>query len=117
MGRGMVERVDVSGDATPPSNAPLLDALASEFIKNGSSRKWAVKTIMRGRTYQLSSRKNQFNGNDEIYFSHANTRLLAAEQLLDAICQVTSVPETSPGAPVGMRGGELTEPPADHYFL
>jgi hypothetical protein len=72
---------------------------------------------MKSRTYQLSSRKNNFNGNDEIYFSHANTRLLSAEQLLDAICLVTNVPEKFPGAPVGMRAVELTEPPADHYFL
>ena len=63
---------------------------------------------MKSRTYQLSSRKNQFNGNDEIYFSHANTRLLSAEQLLDAICLVTSVAETFPGAPVGTRAVELT---------
>ncbi|MGE5195629.1 MAG: DUF1553 domain-containing protein [Deltaproteobacteria bacterium] len=117
LGRGIVEPVDDFRDSNPPSNAPLLDALASEFIKNGYSRKWAVKTIMKSRTYQLSSRKNQFNGNDEIYFSHANTRLLSAEQLLDAICQVTSVPETFPGAPVGTRAVELTEPPADNYFL
>ncbi len=117
LGRGIVEPVDDFRDSNPPSNAPLLDALSAEFIKNGYSRKWAVKTIMKSRTYQLSSRKNQFNGNDEIYFSHANTRLLSAEQLLDAICQVTSVAEAFPGAPVGMRATELTEPPADNYFL
>ena len=117
LGRGIVEPVDDFRDSNPPSNAPLLDALASEFVKNGFSRKWAVRTIMKSRTYQLSSRKNNFNGNDEIYFSHANTRLLSAEQLLDAICLVTNVPEKFPGAPVGMRAVELTEPPADHYFL
>jgi len=117
LGRGIVEPVDDFRDSNPPSNAPLLDDLAAEFIKNGFSRKWAVKTIMKSRTYQLSSRKNQFNGNDEIYFSHANTRLLSAEQLLDAICLVTTVPETFPGAPPGTRAVELTEPPADHYFL
>ncbi len=117
LGRGIVEPVDDFRDSNPPSNAPLLDALSAEFVKNGFSRKWAVKTIMKSRTYQLSSRKNNFNGNDEIYFSHANTRLLSAEQLLDAICAVTNVPEKFPGAPVGMRAVELTEPPADHYFL
>lgn len=117
LGRGIVEPVDDFRDSNPPSNAPLLDSLAAEFVKNGYSRKWAVKTIMKSRTYQLSSRKNAFNGNDEIYFSHANTRLLSAEQLLDAICQVTNVAETFPGAPAGMRAVELTEPPADHYFL
>ena len=117
LGRGIVEPVDDFRDSNPPSNAPLLDALAADFVKNGFSRKWAVKTIMKSRTYQLSSRKNQFNGNDEIYFSHANTRLLSAEQLLDAICLVTSVPEVFPGVPVGTRAVELSEPPGDHYFL
>lgn len=117
MGRGIVEPVDDFRDSNPPSNAPLLDKLAEEFVKNSFSRKWAVKTIMKSRAYQLSSRKNQFNMNDEIYFSHAGTRLLSAEQLLDAICQVTAVPEAFAGAPVGTRATELSEPPADHYFL
>ncbi|MFN7765766.1 MAG: DUF1553 domain-containing protein [Planctomycetaceae bacterium] len=117
MGRGIVEPVDDFRDSNPASNATLLERLAQEFTKNSFSRKWAVKTIMKSRTYQLSSRKNQFNANDEIYFSHANTRLLSAEQLLDAICAVTSVPETFPGAPAGTRAIELVEPPADHYFL
>jgi hypothetical protein len=117
LGRGIVEPVDDFRDSNPPSNATLLDRLAQEFVANGFSRKWAVKTIMKSRTYQLSSRKNEFNANDEIYFSHANTRLLSAEQLLDAICQVTQVPEPFAGVPAGTRATELTEPPADHYFL
>jgi hypothetical protein len=116
-GRGIVEPVDDFRDSNPPSNAPLLDTLAVEFAKNGFSRKWAVKTMMKSRTYQLSSRKNAFNTTDEIYFSHAGTRLLSAETLLDAICQVTSVPEAFPGAPPGTRAVELSEPPTDHYFL
>ncbi len=62
---------------------------------------------MNSRVYQLSSRKNEFNKDDEIYGSHANTRLLTAEQLLDAICAVTAVPEAFPGAPPGTRATEL----------
>lgn len=117
MGRGIVEPVDDFRDSNPPSNAPLLEQLAKEFAANGFSRRWVVKTIMKSRTYQLSSRKNQFNTSDEIYFSHANTRLLSAETLLDAICSVTAMPETFAGAPAGTRAVELTEPPTDHYFL
>lgn len=117
IGRGIVEPVDDFRDSNPPSNAPLLDTLAAEFAKHGFSRKWAVKTILNSRTYQLSSRKNAFNATDEIYASHAGTRLLAAEQLLDAICQVTEIAEAFPGAPAGTRAVELSEPPADHYFM
>lgn len=116
-GRGIVEPVDDFRDSNPASNAGLLGSLADEFVKNGYSRKWAVKTIMKSRTYQHSSRKNEFNAQDELYFSHANARLLSAEQLLDSICQVTGVNESFAGAPPGTRAVELPEPPTDNYFL
>lgn len=117
MGRGIVEPVDDFRDSNPPSNAALLDELARLFAKNNFSRKFAIKAIMSSRLYQLSSRKNEFNADDEIYNSHANTRMLSAEQLLDAICQVTGVPETFKGVPAGTRATELPDPPTDHYFL
>jgi len=117
MGRGIVEPVDDFRDSNPPSNEELLNELASQFVKHKFSRKWAVKTIMNSRLYQLSSRKNKFNADDEIYASHANTRLLGAEQLLDAICAVTDVPESFAGMPTGTRAVELADPPTNHYFL
>ena len=117
LGRGIVEPVDDFRDSNPPSNAKLLDELAAQFVKNNFSTKFVVRTILKSRTYQLSSRKNNFNKDDEIYSSHSNTRLLSAEQLLDAICQVTSVPETFAGLPPGTRAVSLADPPTDHYFL
>lgn len=117
LGRGIVEPVDDFRDSNPPSNAKLLDELAAQFVKNNFSQKFVVKTILKSRTYQLSSRKNNFNKDDEIYSSHSNTRLLSAEQLLDAICQVTNVPETFAGLPAGTRAVSLADPPTDHYFL
>ena len=72
---------------------------------------------MNSRLYQLSSRKNKFNDDDEVYASHATTRLLSAEQLLDAICQVTEVSESFKGVPPGTRAVSLPEPPTNNYFL
>ena len=117
MGRGLVEPVDDFRDSNPPSNAKLLDELARQFAENGFSRKWAIRTIMNSRVYQLSSRSNEFNAEDEIYHSHATTRLLTAEQLLDAICEVTGVNENFGGVPTGTRAVELADPPPNHYFL
>ncbi|MCA9114550.1 MAG: DUF1553 domain-containing protein, partial [Planctomycetaceae bacterium] len=117
LGRGIVEPVDDFRDSNPPSNALLLDELTRQFVENNYSRKWAIRTIMNSRVYQLSSRKNQFNTEDELYNSHASTRLLSAEQLLDAICQATGVPENFKGLPPGTRAVELPDPPTDHYFL
>ncbi len=117
MGRGIVDPVDDFRDSNPPSNAPLLDELARQFVQHGDSAKWVIRTIMQSRVYQLSSRKNDFNKDDEIYFSHANTRMLTAEQLLDAICAVTGVPEPYAGLPRGTRAVDLPDPPTDNYFL
>ena len=117
LGRGIVDPIDDFRDSNPPSNAKLLDELARQFAANNFSQRWAIRTICNSRTYQLSSRKNQFNKDDEIYCSHANTRLLSAEQLLDGICAVTNVPEQFPGMPLGTRACELADPPTDHYFL
>jgi hypothetical protein len=117
LGRGIVDPVDDFRDSNPPSNARLLEELAKQFGANGFSRKAIVRTIMLSHTYQRSSRTNEFNKNDEIYFSHATTRMLTAEQLLDGICTVTGVPETFPNVPPGTRATELAEPPTDNYFL
>ncbi len=117
LGRGIVEPVDDFRDSNPPSNAKLLEELTRQFVANGFSQKWVIRTIMNSRIYQLSSRTNSFNKNDEIYCSHATTRLLSAEQLLDAICAVTAVAEDFKNAPAGTRTTQLAEPPADNYFL
>ncbi|MEZ6056811.1 MAG: DUF1553 domain-containing protein [Planctomycetaceae bacterium] len=116
-GRGIVEPVDDFRDSNPPSNAPLLDELARQFVQQGYSRKWLIRTIMNSHTYQRSSGTNPFNVADDLYFSHFSPRMLSAEQLLDAICSVTAVPEKFAGVPEGFRATQLPEPPKDHYFL
>ncbi|HET6426750.1 MAG TPA: DUF1549 and DUF1553 domain-containing protein, partial [Planctomycetaceae bacterium] len=110
LGRGLVEPVDDFRDSNPPSNAKLLDELAKHFVSNGFRQKSVLRTVMNSRVYQLSSRTNDFNKNDELYNSHAATRLLAAEQLLDALCAVTAMPEQFPGMPMGTRATELADP-------
>ncbi|MBX7168781.1 MAG: DUF1549 and DUF1553 domain-containing protein [Pirellulales bacterium] len=117
MGQGIVEPVDDFRASNPPSNTALLQALAQDFVTHGYDRKHILRTILNSRTYQLSARKNAFNANDAKYFSHAKTRLLSAEQLLDAICAVTAVDEKFPGLPAGTRATQLPSPDVDHYFL
>ncbi|MGD9723087.1 MAG: DUF1549 domain-containing protein [Pirellulales bacterium] len=116
-GRGIVEPVDDFRDSNPPSSASLLAALADDFANNGYDRRRVMRAILNSRTYQLSSRKNEFNAEDVKYFSHANTRLLSAEQLLDAICRVTAVPEKFAGLPAGTRATQLPSPDVDLEFL
>lgn len=92
-GRGIVEPVDDFRDSNPSANDPLLDALATDFIRNGYRLKPLIRTIASSRTYQLSSQPNEWNASDTRYFSHMLARPLPAEVLLDAVSQVTAVPE------------------------
>lgn len=118
MGRGIVDPPDDFRDSNPPSNAALLDALAADFAKSGFDRKKLLSTILNSRTYQADFRTNEFNQDDAKYFSHYQPRLLSAEQMLDAICSMTGLPEKFAGMPEGMKATELPAPDlAKHDFL
>ena len=117
MGKGIVDPVDDFRDSNPACNDELLDALASDFAKNNFDMKHLVTTIMKSRTYQLSAQPTESNKDDTKYFSHAVTKLLSAEQLLDAICDFTAVPEKFAGLPLGTRATQLPDGEVNHPFL
>jgi len=117
MGRGIVEPVDDFRDSNPSANDELLDALAKDFIAHKFDLKHLIRTILNSRTYQLSAQANDFNKDDGKYFSHAITKLLSAEQLLDAICNVTDRPEKFPGQAPGTRAVQLPDGETNHPFL
>lgn len=117
VGKGIVDPVDDFRDSNPPSNPELLSYLADELLKSGFSSRHLIRTIMNSRVYQLSSQRNKYNADDEVYFSHATTRMLTAEQLLDAICAVTGQPEEFAGMPGGTKAVDLVDPPEGHKFL
>ncbi|MEE2990888.1 MAG: DUF1553 domain-containing protein, partial [Planctomycetota bacterium] len=109
-GQGIVEPADDFRDTNPPSNAELLDALSRDFSESGFDRKHMLRTILNSRTYQSSFRPNDFNDSDARCFSHYQPRMLSAEQLLDAICHVTGLPETFGSLPAGTQATQLPAP-------
>ena len=108
--RGIVDPIDDFRDSNPPSNAPLLDALAKEFIANKFDRRRLLRVILNSRTYQASYRTNDFNKDDTRYFSHQEPRLLSAEQLLDAVNQTTGTQQTFGSLPPGTKATQLPAP-------
>jgi hypothetical protein len=116
-GRGIVDPVDDFRDSNPSANDELLDALAKDFVAGGFDVKHIIRVIMNSRTYQLSAQGNDLNKDDGKYFSHAVTKLLTAEQLLDALCTVTEVPEKFAGLPLGTRAAQLPDGEVNHAFL
>jgi hypothetical protein len=117
LGKGIVDPVDDFRDSNPSCNDELLNALAADFSGHSYDLRHLVKTIMKSRTYQLSAQPNETNRSDEKYFSHAITKLLTAEQLLDALCDVTGVPEKFAGLPPGTRAIQLPDGEINHPFL
>ncbi len=116
-GKGIVDPVDDFRDSNPSCNDELLDALARDFVASKYNVKHLIKVIMTSRTYQLSAQTNELNKDDNKYFSHAVTRLLSAEVLLDALCSSTEVPEKYAGMPAGSRAVQLPDGDANHPFL
>jgi hypothetical protein len=117
MGKGIVDPVDDFRDSNPSANDELLDALAKDFVAKQYDVKHVIRTIMNSRTYQLSAQTNDLNRDDNKYFSHAVTKLLPAEPLLDAICTATEVPEKFAGLPAGSRAVQLVDGEVNHPFL
>ncbi len=108
--RGIVDPIDDFRDSNPPSNGPLLDALAKDFVVSGFDRKHILRIILNSRTYQASYETNESNQSDQIYFSHQEPRLLSAEQLLDGINQSLGLSQTFGNLPVGTRATQLPAP-------
>lgn len=103
MGKGIVDPVDDLRATNPPSNGPLLDALAAEFQKQDFDLKQLIKLITSSYVYSLSTTPNETNSGDQRNFSrHYRTRL-RAEVLLDATSDITTIPEQFSGMPIGTR--------------
>src|SRR5579872_2231863 len=71
-----------------PSNAKLLNALATHFIQNGYNVQATMREIVNSQTYQLSSRYNgTWNPAWQPYFARKYVRRLWAEEIHDGIAQ------------------------------
>jgi hypothetical protein len=103
MGRGLVDPVDDLRATNPPTNAPLLDALADDFRRNGYDLKKLIRTITTSYVYGLSSRPTDRNAGDTRNYSRHYRERLRAEVLLDAVSDVTGVPERFEAMPPGSR--------------
>ena len=117
MGRGLVEPVDDIRDTNPPSNPALLKALGDEFRRLGFDQKKLLRTIMTSHVYELSSLPNERNVTDTRNYSRHYRQRLRAEVLLDAVCDITEVPENFPGMPPGSRAMEIWTHRVNSLFL
>jgi hypothetical protein len=117
MGRGIVDPVDDLRATNPPSNPPLLAALAADFRAHGCDLKHLIRTITTSSVYGLSSLPSERNVADTRNFSRHYRERLRAEVLLGAIDDVTGVPETFEATPPGTRANAVWTNRVDSLFL
>jgi hypothetical protein len=117
MGRGIVDPVDDLRATNPPSNAPLLEALALEFRRLGFDQKRLLRLIMTSYVYGLSSEPTERNVADTRNYSRHYRVRLRAEVLLDAVTDFTQVPEAITAIPPGSRSNEIWTHRATSLFL
>lgn len=121
LGKGIVDPVDDFRESNPPSNPELLSALADDLVKNGFRMKPLMRSILNSHTYQLAADGPapgpNAAANPERYFTRTGVRMLMAEQILDAVSQVSGVAETFKGYPKGTRAIAIAEGSVDHHFL
>lgn len=109
-GRGIIDPVDDIRSSNPPTNGPLLEALSNDLKDHHFDLKYLIRTIVNSRTYQLSYRRNKWNEEDLINFSHAVPRRLTAEQLMDAISVATGSKLRFEGVPQDTRAAQVPDP-------
>jgi Protein of unknown function (DUF1549)/Protein of unknown function (DUF1553) len=107
MGRGLVEPVDDLRATNPPTNAPLLDALAADFRKQKYDLKKLIRRIATSHVYGLSSLPNDRNTADTRYYSRHLRKRLRAETLLDSVAAITGVPESFDAMPAGSQARQV----------
>jgi hypothetical protein len=117
MGRGTVDPVDDLRATNPPSNGPLLDALAADFRKNGCDVKKVIRTIATSYVYGLATAPNDRNVGDARNYSRHYRQRLRAEVLLDAVTDITGVPEKFDATPPGTRAMAVWTARSPSVFL
>jgi hypothetical protein len=95
----------------------LLDALAEHFRKEKYDQKKLLRTILTSHVYGLSSIPNKQNVGDLRNYSRHYRQRLRGEVLLDALTDVTGVPETFAAAPPRTRAMELWTVRTQSVFL
>ena len=96
MGRGIVVPIDDLRATNPPSNGPLLEALAKDFREKQFSIKQLLRTITTSYVYSLSSDPTDRNVADTRNYSRHYRQRLRAEVLMDAMYSHNNQPRSMP---------------------
>ena len=103
-GSGLVRTVDNFGtQGEKPSHPELLDALATQFVRDGWSHKKLIRSIVLSHAYRVSVKADDAllkADPENRLFGRANRRRVEAEVIRDAILTVSGKLDVKGGGPV-----------------
>ncbi|MGL5097114.1 MAG: DUF1553 domain-containing protein, partial [Planctomycetia bacterium] len=124
-GVGLAPRMfDLGRNAPPPSNEPLLNWLAVEFIQNGWSMKKLHRLIVLSRAYrsasgaatpELETANSKIDSENRLLW-RANQRRMEAEVVRDAVLAVAGMLDAAHGGPDLDYALGMTSPRRSVYF-
>ncbi len=117
MGRGLVEPVDDLRATNPATNEPLLAALGKYFAENKYDIKKLIGIIAKSHVYGLSSEPTERNVADTRNYSRHYRVRLRAEVLLDAISDITAMPNNFAAMAYGSRSNQIWTHRVTNLFL
>ncbi len=117
MGRGIVMPVDDLRATNPPSNGPLLNALANDLRDKDFNLKELIRSITTSYVYALSSEPTERNVADTQNYSRHYRQRLRAEVMLDAVADITEIPNKFSAMPPGSRAKEIWTHRVTSLFL
>jgi hypothetical protein len=109
-GRGLVEPVDDLRETNPATHPRLLERLAGEIVESDYDLRHVLRLIALSAAYQRSGGvEDSKDVAAEQFYAAYPRHSLEAEVLLDAIGDVTGIPEAFPNQPAGTRAVQLVE--------
>ena len=112
-GRGIVNPPDDVRVSNPPSHPELYAKLGDKLVEYKFEIRRLIQDICNSRTYQLATGQELPNSN----YTQATVRRLTAEQMLDAISQVTGVAEPYRRLPAGANATQVEDGNPRNRFL
>ncbi len=117
LGRGLVEPIDDLRATNPASSEQLMQALVEHMQAVGYDQRAFTRTLLESAVYQLGTEPGEPGQSDEQNYSRALWKPIPAEVLLDAISQITGVPEEFNGWPIGYRAIQVWDNKLPSHFL
>lgn len=117
MGRGIVHPVDDFRETNPATHPALLALLTKELTDHNFDQKHLIRFIMSSRAYQHAGTANETNRLDFKYYSRAYPRRMMSEVYMDAVAQVTAIPDVFKDWVEARRAIQLPDNRYPSFFL